>query len=87
MAAVGAFYALAGRHQPIARLFLRLGVVAGLVASMLVAVTGDGRRRSSPRHQPVALAAMEGHFESGPRAGLVIIGQPNVRSAGSTTRS
>jgi len=26
---------------------------------------------------PVALAAMEGHFESGPRAGLVLIGQPN----------
>src|SRR4029077_1103224 len=30
------------------------------------------------RHQPVALAAMEGRFESGPRAGLVLIGQPNV---------
>ncbi len=26
---------------------------------------------------PVALAAMEGHFESGPRAGLVLIRQPN----------
>jgi len=78
MAAVGAYYTLTGRHQPIARLFLRLGVVAGLVASVLVAVTGDRQAKMVAAHQPVALAAMEGRFESGPRAGLVIIGQPNV---------
>ncbi len=29
-------------------------------------------------HQPVTLAAMEGRFESGPRAPLAVIGQPNV---------
>jgi cytochrome bd ubiquinol oxidase subunit I len=29
-------------------------------------------------HQPVALAAMEGRFASGPRAPLAMIGQPNV---------
>jgi cytochrome bd ubiquinol oxidase subunit I len=29
-------------------------------------------------HQPVTLAAMEGRFESGPRAPLAMIGQPNV---------
>jgi cytochrome bd ubiquinol oxidase subunit I len=78
MAAVGAYYTLAGRHQLTARLFLRLGVGAGLVASVLVAVTGDRQAKLVAHHQPVALAAMEGHFESGPRAGLVIIGQPNV---------
>lgn len=78
MAAVGAYYTLTGRHQPIARLFLQLGVVAGLVASVLVAVTGDRQAKMVAAHQPVALAAMEGRFESGPRAGLVIIGQPNV---------
>jgi cytochrome d ubiquinol oxidase subunit I len=78
MAAVGAYYTLAGRHQPTARIFLRVGVVAGLLASVLVAVTGDSQAKLVARHQPVALAAMEGHFESGPRAGLVLIGQPNV---------
>lgn len=78
MAAVGAYYTLAGRHQPAAGIFLRLGVAAGLVASLLVAVTGDWQAKLVARHQPVALAAMEGHFESGPRAGLVLIGQPNV---------
>jgi cytochrome d ubiquinol oxidase subunit I len=30
------------------------------------------------RHQPVALAAMEGRFESGPKAGIHMIGQPDV---------
>ena len=78
MAAAGAYYTLAGRHQPIARLFLRLGVGVGLVACVLVAVTGDRQAKMVARHQPVALAAMEGRFESGPRAGLVLIGQPNV---------
>jgi cytochrome d ubiquinol oxidase subunit I len=78
MAAVGAYYALAGRHGPYAPMFLRLGVGAGLVASVLVTVTGDRQGRMVARHQPVALAAMEGHFESGPRAPLVVIGQPNV---------
>lgn len=79
MAAVGAFYTLMGRHGEAARIFLRMGVGAGLVASVLVAVTGDTQAKLVARHQPVALAAMEGHFESGPRAGLVLIGQPNVR--------
>jgi cytochrome d ubiquinol oxidase subunit I len=78
MAAVGAYYTLGGRHRPTARIFLRLGVAAGLIASVLVAATGDRQAKMVARHQPVALAAMEGRFESGPRAGLVVIGQPNV---------
>src|SRR5262249_2566001 len=78
MAAVGAYYALTGRHRETARLFLRLGVTASLVAGVLVALTGDRQAKLVARHQPVALAAMEGHFQSGPRAGLVVIGQPNV---------
>src|SRR5262245_29575377 len=78
MAAVGAYYTLGGSHRPTARIFLRLGVTAGLIASALVAVTGDRQAKLVARHQPAALAAMEGRFESGPRAGLVVIGQPNV---------
>jgi cytochrome d ubiquinol oxidase subunit I len=78
VAAAGAYYTLSGRHLPAARLFLRLGVVTGLIASVLVAVTGDRQAKMVAAHQPVALAAMEGHFETTPRAGLVIIGQPNV---------
>jgi cytochrome bd ubiquinol oxidase subunit I len=79
MAAVGAYYALEGRHADQARIFLRTGIVAGLLAAIVVAFpTGDLQAKAVARYQPVALAAMEGRFESGPMAGITIIGQPNV---------
>jgi cytochrome bd ubiquinol oxidase subunit I len=79
VAAVGAYYALRGEHLDAARRFLAVGVTAGLVSSVLVAFpTGDHHAKLVARHQPVALAAMEGRFESGPMAGITIIGQPNV---------
>jgi cytochrome d ubiquinol oxidase subunit I len=77
--ALGAFYTLQGWHTETARLFLRLGVAAGFVSSLLVAYpTGDHQAKLVARHQPVALAGMEGRFRSGPRAGITLIGQPNV---------
>jgi cytochrome d ubiquinol oxidase subunit I len=80
VAALGAFYLLSGRHVEMARLFLRMGVTAGLVSSVLVAFpTGDLQAKLVARYQPAALAAMEGRFESGPRAQINLIGQPNVR--------
>jgi cytochrome d ubiquinol oxidase subunit I len=79
VAALGAFYLLQGLHREYARLFLRLGVTAGLVSSLLVAYpTGDRQAKLVARHQPVALAAMEGRFHGGAPAGLTLIGQPNV---------
>ncbi|HTL99449.1 MAG TPA: cytochrome ubiquinol oxidase subunit I, partial [Holophagaceae bacterium] len=79
MAAVGAFWALKGLHPEAARLNLKLGTYAGLAASLLVAFpTGDLQAKLVARYQPVALAAMEGRFQGGPRAELNLIGQPNV---------
>jgi cytochrome d ubiquinol oxidase subunit I len=79
VAAVGAFYALRGLHAEQARAFLTLGTVSGLVSTLLVAFpTGDQQAKLVARHQPVSLAAMEGRFESGPRAPITLIGQPNM---------
>jgi len=79
VAAVGAYYALTGVHLDAARRFLKVGVTAGLISSVLVAFpTGDRHAKLVARHQPAALAAMEGRFESGPMAGITLIGQPNV---------
>ncbi len=79
MAAVGAFWTLRRQHAEVARVSLRTGVVAGLVASMLVAFpTGHEQGRMVADKQPVTLAAMEGRFVSGGHAPLAIIGQPNV---------
>ena len=78
--AVGAFYALRGDHIEQARMYLRHGTVVGLVAAILVAFpTGDAQAKIVARHQEPALAAMEGRFETGPRADITLIGQPNVR--------
>jgi cytochrome d ubiquinol oxidase subunit I len=77
--AVGAFYALRGLHTEQARRFLSVGTAAGLLSSVAVAFpTGDHQAKLVARHQPVALAAMEGRFESGPQAPITLIGQPNV---------
>lgn len=79
VAAVGAFWFLRGTHLEQARLNLKVGSTAGLIASVLVAFpTGDLQAKLVAKHQPAALAAMEGHFESGPRATIHLIGQPNV---------
>ena len=79
VAAVGAYWTLRGEHAEVARVSLRTGVVAGLIASVLVAFpTGHAQGRLVAEHQPVTLAAMEARFESGPAAPLAIIGQPNL---------
>jgi cytochrome d ubiquinol oxidase subunit I len=79
MASVGAFYLLWGRHAEHGRIFVRVGVVAGVIVALLqVFPTGDGQGRLVARHQPTTLAAMEALFDSTPGAPLVLIGQPDV---------
>jgi len=79
VAAVGAFYALRGLHSTQARLYLRGGTFTALIASLLVAFpTGDQQAKMVGKHQPVTLAAMEGKFDGGTKAGVALIGQPNV---------
>jgi cytochrome d ubiquinol oxidase subunit I len=78
MAAVGAYYLLERRDDAFARIFLKVGVVAGLLASIaIIFPTGDLHGKYVAHHQPVAMAAMEGLFHSEKGAGLVLIGQPN----------
>lgn len=79
VAAVGAFYTLRGKHLEQASLFLKAGTVAGLISCLLVAFpTGDAQAKMVARYQPVALAAMEGHFKTSASTELNFIGQPNV---------
>ncbi len=58
---------------------MRVGVIAGLIVSLLqMFPTGDGQGRMVAQHQPVTLAAMEALCETQPGAPLAFIGQPNV---------
>ena len=78
MAAVGAYYLLEGRNQEFARIFLKVGVIVGLIASIVIVFpTGDLHGKYVARHQPAAMAGMEGVFRSETGAGIVLIGQPN----------
>jgi cytochrome d ubiquinol oxidase subunit I len=79
MASVGAFYLLGRQHEAHGRIFVRVGVVAGVIVSILqLFPTGDGQGRLVAHHQPTTLAAMEALFDSTPGAPLVLIGQPDV---------
>ena len=78
MAAVGAYYLLEGRNQEFAHIFLKVGVIVGLIASIVIVFpTGDLHGKYVARHQPAAMAGMEGMFRSETGAGIVLIGQPN----------
>lgn len=79
MASVGAFYLLARRDVEYGTIFLRVGIIAGLVAAILVAFpTGDGQVKNVYEHQPVTFAGMEGLFETKEGAELMLIGQPDM---------
>jgi cytochrome d ubiquinol oxidase subunit I len=79
MSAVGAFYALQGSHPQQASIFLKTGTLVGLLSCFLVAFpTGDRQAKMVAKHQPVTLAAMEGHFETSSNVELDFIGQPDV---------
>jgi len=78
MAAVGAFYLLEGKRADYARIFLKVGVVAGVIASIaIVFPTGDLAGKYVARNQPAAIAAMEGLFKTETGAPIVLMGQPN----------
>ncbi len=81
VAGIGAYYALQGLHAEHAKRFLKVGVIAGVLASFAAAMpTGDLQAKYVEREQPVAFAAMEGHFESEDGAALTLIGQPNMET-------
>jgi len=79
MASVGGFYLLWGKYLEHAKIFVRVGVVAGCAFSILqLFPTGDGQGRMIARYQPVTMAAMEALFASQTGAPLVLLGQPDV---------
>src|SRR6266567_7893128 len=78
MSGVGAYYLLEGKFMEYGRVFLRVGVSAGIIFSALqIFPTGDLHGKYMARHQPVTTAAMEGLFKSETGAPMVILGQPD----------
>ncbi len=80
VASIGAFYILRQKNIEFGQLFLKTGVIFGLVSSILLAIpTGDWNAKNVAKYQPGTFAAMEGIFET-EKAGaeIILIGQPNM---------
>jgi len=80
VASIGAFYLLSNKYKEQGKLYVRSGVLIGLIASILIIFpTGDGESKQVFKHQPTKAVAMEGIFKSGPNQPLVLFGQPNMK--------
>jgi cytochrome d ubiquinol oxidase subunit I len=78
MSAVGAFYLLEKRFIEQGRIFVRVGVIAGVISCITqIFPTGDLHGRYLAKHQPASIAAMEGLFSSRAGAPIVLMGQPD----------
>jgi len=79
MAAVGAFYLLQERKGDYGRIFLKLGVVAGAISCVMqIFPTGDLHGKYMAKHQPAAVAGMEGLFNTEKGAPIVLMGQLDI---------
>jgi cytochrome d ubiquinol oxidase subunit I len=79
MAGIGAYYLLSRRDEAFGRLSVRVGVVAGLLASLIsLFPTGSFNGENVARYQPAKTAAMEGLFTTQANAPLAIIGMPDT---------
>ncbi|HEY7419369.1 MAG TPA: cytochrome ubiquinol oxidase subunit I [Ktedonobacteraceae bacterium] len=79
MIGMGAYYLLAKQHIDYGRIFVTIGMIVGLIASIIqLWPSGDMEGRQVAQYQPVKLAAMEGLFQTQSGAGIAIIGQPDT---------
>jgi len=89
MASIGAYYLLLGNredapdkarsHSEFGKIFVKLGVMVGLPAAILLAFpTGDFQAVNVAENQPAAFAAMEGLFDTEEGAPIALIGQPDM---------
>lgn len=75
--AVGARYLLAGRHAEESRTMLRMAVGMIAVSASLQLVIGDMHGLNTLEHQPIKVAAMEGHWSETDPGHLVLFGIPD----------
>jgi cytochrome d ubiquinol oxidase subunit I len=79
MSSVGALYLLQKRDIDFGRMFLRVGVIAAVLASIaMIFPTGDLQGKFVADNQPTAMAGMEGLFHSQKDAPIVLMGQPDI---------
>ncbi len=71
---ISAWFLLRKRHIEFAKKSIKIAAAFGLLASLLVAFTGDGSAKDIAKTQPMKLAAMEGLYNGQTNCGLVAFG-------------
>jgi cytochrome d ubiquinol oxidase subunit I len=74
---VSAIYLLKGRHKEGATLMLKLAVAFAAIAVPAQIIVGDLHGLAVHEHQPVKLAAMEGHWETSRGVPLLLFAWPD----------
>jgi cytochrome d ubiquinol oxidase subunit I len=71
---ISSWFLIRKREVLLAKRSILVAGIFGLLASLMVAYTGDSSAKTLARVQPVKFAAMEAHYEGKSNAGLVAIG-------------
>ena len=71
---VSCWYLLRKRHKEFALQSIKIGAWFGLIASILVAGSGDSSAYHAAKYQPMKLAALEGLYQGERNAGLITVG-------------
>lgn len=71
---ISAWYLLKKKSTDFALRSMKVGAIFGIVATVLIAITGDGSAYNVAQKQPMKLAAMEGLYQGKEGAGLVAVG-------------
>lgn len=78
--AVGARYALAGRHPEEARTMLRMAIGLVVVLAPLQVFIGDQHGLNTLKHQPTKIAAMEAHWDGSKPGDFHILAWPDAKA-------
>ncbi len=81
--AVGAFHLLKDKSSASARLMFSMALWMAAVVTPIQIVAGDMHGLNTLEHQPMKVAAMEGHYETRAGAPLILFGWPD-NAAGET---
>src|SRR6201991_1186305 len=79
VAGLHALLILKGKNVPFHSMGFRIAAVFGAVAALLQPLSGDVSAKFVAKSQPAKLAAMEAHFITEKRSGLIIGGIPDVK--------
>jgi cytochrome bd ubiquinol oxidase subunit I len=80
VAGVSAWYLLKGRNPRSSRKALRMCIVMLAVVTPMQLLVGDLHGLNTLKHQPIKVAAMEGHWETRQGAPLVLFAIPDARN-------